>query len=128
MALGYARAMTDFSDLIQADRGQDAVTIRLVTKSTLEDFLKSLSAGQRASLAGQKFEGAANQVGIVPDGDGFFVLGGVADPESLSSYCLSALAERLPEGVYRVEEGAVSAALFGWLTAQYRFTRYKDDD
>ncbi|MEM6826499.1 MAG: leucyl aminopeptidase family protein [Pseudomonadota bacterium] len=120
--------MTDFSDLIQADRGQDAVTIRLVTKSTLEDFLKSLSAGQRASLAGQKFEGAANQVGIVPDGDGFFVLGGVADPESLSSYCLSALAERLPEGVYRVEEGDVSAALFGWLTAQYRFTRYKDDD
>ncbi|MEM6857296.1 MAG: leucyl aminopeptidase family protein [Pseudomonadota bacterium] len=120
--------MTDISDLIRPDRGQDATAIHLVTKSTLSDRLKTLSAGQRASLAAQRFEGKPAQVGIVPDGDGVFVLGGVADPEALGSYCLSALAERLPEGTYRLADAEPGAALFGWLTAQYRFTRYKDDE
>ena len=78
--------MTDIADLIQADRGQAATNIRLVTKAGVEDFLKSLSAGQRASLEAQRFEGAPNQFGIVPDGDGIFVVGGVADPDALSAY------------------------------------------
>ena len=120
--------MTDFSDLIQADRGQDAVPIHLTTKAKLEDLLKSLSAGQRASLSAQRFEGAANQVGIVPDGDGFFAVGGVSDLEALTSYCLAALAEKLPAGTYRLVDAEAGLAMFGWLTAQYRFTRYKKDE
>ncbi|QFT77047.1 M17 family metallopeptidase [Erythrobacter sp. THAF29] len=120
--------MTDIKDLIQPDRGQEAIAIHLVNKSSFEDFTKSLSAGQRASLSAQKFEGGAYQVGIVPDGDGFFVVGGVADPEELSSWCLAKLAEDLPEGTYRLEGRQPGPAAFGWLTAQYRFTRYKDDD
>lgn len=120
--------MTEIADLIQADRGQDATDIRLVTKAGLEAALKQLSAGQRASLAAQRFEGAPGQVGIVPQGDDVFVLGGVANRDALSSYCLAALAERLPEGTYRLLDAEAGAAMFGWLTAQYRFTRYKDDD
>ncbi|MDJ0979887.1 MAG: leucyl aminopeptidase family protein [Erythrobacter sp.] len=120
--------MTEISDLIAPDRGQEATAIHLVTKAGLDDRLKSLSAGQRASLAAQKFEGAAGQIGIVPDGEGVFVLGGVSDPEDLSSYSLSALAEKLPAGTYRLVDAEPGAAMFGWLTAQYRFTRYKDDE
>ncbi|TNE58467.1 MAG: leucyl aminopeptidase family protein [Sphingomonadales bacterium] len=119
--------------LIQADRGQDATPIHLVSKDNFEAWLKPHSAGQRAALKAQKFEGKPAQVGIVPDSDGWFAVGGVANPEKLTSWCLAKLAEDLPEGTYRLaagepEEGA-KAALHGWQTAQYRFTRYlKPDD
>lgn len=120
--------MTDIADLIQPDRGQEATRIHLVNKDGFEDFAKTLSEGQRASLAAQKFDGSAYQVGIVPDGDGFFAVGGVADTEELSSWCLAKLAEDLPEGTYRLADRQPGAAAFGWLTAQYRFTRYKEDE
>ena len=100
--------MNDIADLIQPDRGQDAVAIHLVNSEGFEAFAKTLTAGQRASLAAQKFNGGGYQVGIVPDGDGFFAVGGVANPRSLSSWCLAKLAEDLPEGTYRLagEAGA----------------------
>ncbi|MEL6878477.1 MAG: leucyl aminopeptidase family protein [Pseudomonadota bacterium] len=120
--------MSDAKDLIQPDRGQDATAIHLVNKAGFEEFAKTLSAGQRASLAAQKFEGGAGQVAIVPDGDGWFAAGGVAELDNLKSYCLASLAEKLPEGTYRLETGEPGPAMFGWLTAQYRFTRYVEDD
>ncbi|QIQ86837.1 M17 family metallopeptidase [Erythrobacter sp.] len=121
--------MTDARDLIQPDRGQDATPIHLVNKDGFEDFAKTLSAGQRASLAAQKFDGSGYQVGIVPDGDGFFAVGGVANPDSLSSWCMAALAEALPEGTYRLAgERQPGVAMFGWMTGQYRFTRYRAED
>ncbi|XUU59372.1 leucyl aminopeptidase family protein [Erythrobacter sp. HA6-11] len=118
--------MTDVSNLIQPDRGQDAITIRLVNKNGFEDWLKSLSAGQRAAVKAQKFEGRAGQTAIVPDGDSWFAAGGIADPEDLSSYCLAKLAEVLPEGTYRLHDGDPGDAMLGWMTAQYRFTRYTE--
>jgi len=121
--------MTDTKDLIQPDRGQDATAIHLVNKDGFEDFAKTLSAGQRASLAAQKFDGSGYQVGIVPDGDGFFAVGGVANPDNLSSWCMAALAEALPEGMYRLAgERQPGVAMFGWMTGQYRFTRYRAED
>jgi len=120
--------MTDTKDLIQPDRGQDATAIHLTTAAAYDEFAKSLSAGQRASLNGQKFEGAAGQVGIVPDGDDWFAIGGVANPDDLSSWCLAALAEQLPGGTYRLVDHDPGAAAFGWLTAHYRFTRYREED
>ena len=115
--------------LIQPDRGQDAIAIHLVTKDNLEAWLKPLSIGQRAALKAQKFEAKPFQVGIVPDGDGWFAAGGVADPAKLTSWCLAKLAEDLPGGTYRLADGEPGAALHGWQTAQYRFTRYlKPDD
>ena len=114
--------------LIQPDRGQDAIAIHLVNKDGFEAFAKGLSAGQRASLAAQKFEGGGYQVGIVPEGDSWFAVGGVANPESLSSWCLAKLAEELPEGSYRLAGGEPGPAMFGWITGQYRFARYRSDD
>ncbi len=120
--------MTETADLIQPDRGQTATTIYLVTTASYEEFTKSLSAGQRAQLAAQKFEGLPGQVAFIGDGDAFLVAGGVANLESLSSYCLAALADRLPGGFYRLAEGEPGPAMFGWMTAQYRFTRYREDE
>jgi leucyl aminopeptidase len=115
------------ADLIQPDRGQDAVTIHLVSENSFAEWSKSLGAGQRAALAAQMFDGGRYQVGIVPDGDGWFAVGGVANPHELSSWCLAKLAEALPAGTYRLKDHATGRALLGWQTAQYRFTRYKDD-
>lgn len=120
--------MTEAKALIQPDRGQDAIAIHLVNKEGIEAFAKGLTAGQRAALAGQKFEGNGYQVGIVPDGDSWFAVGGIADPESLSSWCLAKLAEELPEGVYRIANAEAGPAMFGWITGQYRFSRYRSQD
>ncbi|MBV7259294.1 leucyl aminopeptidase family protein [Erythrobacter crassostreae] len=120
--------MTDITDLIQPDRGQDATAIHLTTQKGFDEYAKTLSAGQRASLSAQKFDGSAGQIGIVPNGDDFFAVGGVSDPEDLSSYCLAGLADKLPEGTYRLANAEAGAAMFGWLTAHYRFTRYTDDE
>lgn len=120
--------MSEAKALIQPDRGQDAVAIHLVNKDGFAAFAKGLTAGQRASLAAQKFEGGGYQFAIIPDGDSWFVASGVANPESLSSWCLAKLAEELPEGTYRLASGEPGPAMFGWITGQYRFNRYKSED
>ncbi len=119
--------MTDKHALIQPDRGQKATAIQLVDKAGFEAWLKTLGAPQRAAAEAQKFTGAGFQTAIVPDGDGWFAVGGVADTASLSSWCLAKLAESLPAGTYRLAGSEPGAALHGWQTGQYRFTRYKQD-
>jgi leucyl aminopeptidase len=119
--------MSDTNDLIQPDRGQEAIPIHLVNKDGFEAWAKTLSGPQRTALAAQKFDGGGYQVAIVPDGEGWFAAGGVADPETLSSWCMARLAEALPAGTYRRASGEPGAALHGWQTAQYRFTRYRED-
>ncbi|RNJ62091.1 MAG: leucyl aminopeptidase family protein [Porphyrobacter sp. IPPAS B-1204] len=120
--------MSEPKALIRPDRGEDAIAIHLVNKDGFEAFAKGLTAAQRASLAAQKFEGGGYQFAIIPDGDSWFVVSGVANPESLSSWCLSKLAEELPEGTYKVANAEPGPAMFGWVTGQYRFTRYKSED
>src|SRR5690606_7278278 len=108
--------------------GQDAISIHLVARDGFENWVKKLSAGQRAALAAQKFTGGGYEVGIVPDGDHWFAVGGVADPANLSSWCMAKLAETLPAGTYRLASGESGPALHGWQLAQYRFDRYRKDD
>ena len=117
--------MADKQPLIQPDRGQDAISIHLVNRDGLGDWLKQLSTSQRAALEAQKFDGGGYQTAIVPDGESWFAVGGVADPESLSSWCMAKLAESLPAGTYRRAKGAPGPAVHGWQTAQYVFDRYK---
>ncbi|GGZ92545.1 leucyl aminopeptidase family protein [Novosphingobium arvoryzae] len=119
--------MTDKHDLIQPDRGQPATPIHLVDKAGLDDFIKGLSAPQRAALAAQKFVGDGYSHAILPDGDGWFVVSGVANVNSLSSWCMAKLAEVLPPGTYRRAGAQPGPALFGWVSGQYRFDRYRSD-
>ena len=120
--------MADTTPLIQPDRGQDAIAIHLVNKDGFAEWAKSLSSGQRAALEAQKFDGNGYQVGIIPDGDSWFAVGGVANPDELSSWCMAKLAEALPEGIYRRASGEPGPALHGWQTAQYTFEKYKKPD
>ncbi|MBU2032447.1 MAG: leucyl aminopeptidase family protein, partial [Alphaproteobacteria bacterium] len=120
--------MAETIDLIQPDRGQDAISIHLVARDGFDAWAKQLSAGQRSVLAAQKFDGGGYQTAIVPDGDGWFAVGGVANPAELSSWCMAKLAEDLPAGTYRRAEGEPGPALHGWQTAQYTFERYKQPD
>jgi leucyl aminopeptidase len=119
--------MTDKQALIQPDKGQSAISLHLVDKAGLEDFTRTLSAPQRAALAAQKFEAEGYSHAIVPDGDSWFVVAGVANAASLSSWCLAKLAEVLPAGTYRRVGGQPGPALFGWVSGQYRFDRYRSE-
>ena len=114
-------------ELIRADRGQEAIAIRLVNTEGFAAFAKTLSAPQRAALAAQKFTGGGYQLAIVPDGDAWFAVGGVKNPAQLSSWCMAKLADELPGGTYRLVDGEPGPALHGWQTAQYRFTRYREE-
>ncbi len=119
--------MTDKHALIQPDRGQSAIPIHLVDKAGLEEWIKGLNSAQRAALAAQKFEAGGYEYAILPDGDAWFVVTGVANTQSLSSWCLSKLAEVLPAGTYRRAGGDPGPALYGWLSGQYRYDRYRSD-
>ena len=119
--------MTTDQPLLQADRGQDATEIRLTDKAGLDNALAALTAAQRASVEAQGFAGGANEMAVAPDGEGWFALAGVADAASLTPWCLAKTAEALPEGTYRLADGAPGPAAHGWQTAQYRFDRYLSD-
>jgi len=122
-----AITMTDKNALIQPDKGQQATVIHLVDKTGLDSFLKARPPAQRAALAAQKFEAAGYQMAIMPDGDGFAAVAGVANTASLGSWCLGKLAETLPAGTYRLAEGDPGKAMFGWISGQYRFDRYRTE-
>ena len=110
--------------LIQAERGQNATEIHLVNEAGFADWSRKLSDVQRAMLEAQRFTGKGYETAIVPakpgDGAAWFAVGGVADPDDLSSWCLARLAEVLPAGTYRMAKGEPGPALHGWQTAQYR--------
>ena len=120
--------MADNEPLIQPDRGQDAISLHLVNRDGFPEWVKKLSTTQRTALEAPKFEGSGYQVGIVPDGDSWFAVGGVANPAELSSWCMAKLAEALPAGTYRRAEGEPGPAVHGWQTAQYVFDRYKQPE
>ncbi len=119
--------MADKDGHIQPDRGQKATDIHRVDKAGFASWLNGLAAPQRAALEAQRFTGGGFETAIVPDGDGWFAVGGVANASSLSSWCLARLAEKLPAGTYRLAKGEAGPALHGWQTAQYRFTRYRSE-
>lgn len=121
--------MTDYSALIQPDRGQDAHTIHLIDPQGYAAWHAKLPERVRRALTTQDFKPVGYTYALippeVPEGR-FSVVTVVANVDSLSSWCLAKLAEVLPEGTYRLSDGrAPGPAVFGWLTAQYRFDRYK---
>nr|WP_087573132.1 leucyl aminopeptidase family protein [Sphingomonas sp. CDS-1] len=122
--------MTDFSDLLKADNNQPARSIRIVDAQGLEAWLASQPERVRTLVAAQKFKGKAHEHAILPGNDpaDWSVIAGVASREKLGPWCLAKLAEALPEGTYRLAEGIAGPAMLGWLTAQYRFDRYRKEE
>lgn len=122
--------MPDLSHLVQPDRGQSARAIHLIDAKGYDAWLAAQPPRHRAALTAQKFAPTSFATAILP-GDGpedWSALGVVANVDRLSPWCLAKLAEILPEGTYRVEGREPGTAIYGWLTAQYRFDRYKKKD
>jgi len=120
--------MTDATDLLQADRGQPATAIHITDKKSFDDWLKSQPERVRQAARAQGFKGEGFQVAILPgEREEWSAVLGVANRDSLSEWCLAKAAESLPEGIYRLAEGAPGPAVLGWLLGQYRFDRFKKD-
>ncbi|MDQ1156665.1 leucyl aminopeptidase [Sphingomonas sp. SORGH_AS 950] len=115
--------MTDFTPLLQPDRGQSAHAITLLTADGFDGWLSRQPAATRALAAAQRFTAKPNSHILVPQDDGIAVVAGVADPAA--PWALAKLAETLPEGSYRLDGAEVGANALGWLLGQYRFTRYR---
>jgi len=120
--------MTDPADLVRPDTGQSAHAIHLVDARSHEEWLAAQPERHRAALAAQGFKPTAFAHAILPGEkpEDWAVVGAVAKIDSLSSWCLAKLAETLPEGSYRLASGDPGPAILGWMTAQYRFDRYKE--
>jgi len=119
--------MTDPADLVRPDTGQSAHAIHLIDAGTFEAWRAAQPERHRAALHAQGFRPKAYAHAILPgeQPDDWAVVTSVANVAALSSWCLAKLPDVLPEGSYRLAEGAPGPAIFGWMTAQYRFTRYR---
>ncbi|MDT8757643.1 leucyl aminopeptidase family protein [Sphingomonas psychrotolerans] len=122
--------MPDLSSLIQPDRGQPARPIHLIDAKGFDAWLAAQPPRHRTAAQAQKLAASAYSSAILP-GDGpedWSVVTVVANVERLTPWCLAKLAETLPEGTYRVDGREPGKALYGWLSAQYKFDRYKKKD
>jgi len=119
--------MTDKHATIQPDRDQPATQIHVADKAGLEKFLKNLPGSARAALTAQKFAAGPFEHAIIPNGEDWSVVTGVADASELGTWCLAKLGESLPAGTYRLANADSAPALFGWAAGQYRFDRYRSE-
>lgn len=119
--------MTDFSAMLQPDKGQPARTIHIVDKTSYPDWLNNQPERARAAIIaqGMKVEGYAHAILPGNAADDWSVVTVTANVNSFSSWCLAKLAGVLPPGTYRLASGDPGVAMFGWLTGQYRYNRYK---
>src|SRR3546814_13928671 len=92
--------MTDYSDLIQPDKGQDARPIHLVDKKGYDEWLKGRSARERAHLAAGGFKPEAFVHATLPgdDPEKWSVVPTVADAATLSACLTAQLGRVLSEG------------------------------
>ena len=121
--------MTDFSDLLKADNQQPGHMIQLLDAQDHDAWMAAQPSAVRSMLTAQKFHGKPGEQAIIPgEKDGAWsVVAAVQDKAKLGPWCLARLSETLPEGHYRLAEVVPGAAAFGWLMAQYRFDRYRQD-
>jgi leucyl aminopeptidase len=118
--------MTDFASLLTADRGQKARPIHLVDKDSFAAWAKRRPAEDRALLEANRFDGKKDRdFVLLPRGGEFEVVSAVKNAASLSPWSLATLAERLPEGTYKLAQGEPGSAALGWLLGQHLFDEYR---
>ncbi|MBB3980476.1 leucyl aminopeptidase [Sphingobium fontiphilum] len=122
--------MTVYADLLKADAGQPARPVHIVDSAGFDAWLSGQPEAVRTMVAAARFSGKAGEQVILPGaGAGeWLVVAGVRDRGALGPWCLARLAETLVEGSYRLVDRSPGEAALGWLTAQYRFDRYRKAD
>ncbi len=121
--------MTDPADLVRPDGGQPAHIIHLVDSEGYDGWLANQPERVRAAIEAQGFKGKAASHAMLPGepASDWGVVAGVKDAGAPGVWCLARLAETLPEGHYRLAAPAEPGpAILGWMTAHYRFDRYKE--
>jgi leucyl aminopeptidase len=115
-----------YDNLIQPDNAQAATPIHVTDKACFETWLALQSDAARTAIKGQKFEGNANDLAILPgDKPGeWSVVAGVSDMAVPGVWHLAKAAESLPEGAYRLVDYDAGDAMLGWILGQYRFQEY----
>ncbi len=116
--------MTNFTDLLLPDQGQDARAIAIITKAGFEDWLTAQAPRARTAAQAAQFLAKPGELLIVPGEaaeDWSVALGA---PEATGVWDLAGAASRLPAGTYRLADGSPGARALGWLLTQYRFDRY----
>ncbi len=118
--------MTDFTALLQPDRGQPARDLHVVHPLGWEAWLKAQPPRVRATVAAHRLTGKAGDKVILPgeNADDWSALL-VCDEPLDSPWRIASQPGALPGGTYRLAGGDVGAAGLGWLLAQHTFDRYR---
>ncbi len=121
--------MMNYEDLIRPDNGQSAIPIHAIDKDGYAAWLSGQGDGVRAALRGQKFDGSAGSIAIMPheNTEGFAAVAGVASVDELGIWSLAKSAESLPEGTYRLIGASAADAMLGWMLGQYAFDEYRSE-
>ena len=120
--------MTDFSELLLPERGQNARTLHLVDAQSFPQWRETLSPHGRQSVEAAQFEGKAGQKLVIAakDPEHWQFALGVANAAAPTTWDLAPAAESLPGGRYRLAEGQLAGpAVFGWLMAQHHMDHYR---
>jgi leucyl aminopeptidase len=122
--------MTDFTFLLQPDRGQPARDIHVVHPDRYEAWAAEQTPRVRAALAAHRVAGKPGNRAVLPgDAADDWSMLLVCNEELDSPWRIASLGDGLPEGTYRLAGNApVGAAGLGWLLAQHRFARYRKAD
>ncbi len=111
------------------DAAPQAVPLTSIAETELEAWLGRQSKDRQAWVRALGFHAKAGEVCSLPGAGGTVdrvLVGRSADTPDI--WRLAGLPASLPEGVYRLEDGAVvAAAALGWAIGAYRFERYKAD-
>jgi leucyl aminopeptidase len=116
--------MTDFASLLIADRDQPAHILVPLLANGFDAWLASQPTQVRALAAASQFKAKPGERLILPgknEREWSVVFGAAATP---GPWDLASIATRLPEGQYRLAEGAPGSATLGWLLSHHRFDRY----
>lgn len=116
-------------DIYLTDKGKPACLIRALTPEGLADWRDTLSGPHVVWMEQNHFAAAAGEVLLLPDTAGgldcvLLGLGQTPDP-----FALAALPTQLPDGAYRLDDGAPQAvrdmAPLAWAMGCYRYDVYK---
>ncbi|SFR79217.1 leucyl aminopeptidase family protein [Sphingomonas jatrophae] len=119
--------MTDFSALLQPDRGQPAHLLHRISAADHEVWRSGQPERVRSALAAARFAAKPGQFALVPGAKPEDWSAVIALSEEQGPWDIAAAAERLPAGTYRLAEGTPGYAALGWLLAQHRFDRYRSE-
>ncbi|MFW2852073.1 leucyl aminopeptidase family protein [Sphingomonas sp. TX0543] len=120
--------MTDFTPMLQPDRGQTARAIHVIHPDAFTDWLAGQPPRVRSAVAANRVAGKAGERAVLPGDaaeDWSYLL--VCNEAESSPWRIASLGTSLPEGTYRLASGEPGAAMLGWLLGQYRFERYRAD-